>query len=391
MAMQSMKTWVAAIVALILMGGGASAQPPHARPAHETHRPKLKVDHRKAHGGDLHEVTLPNGRKYGRVFFKNGMSREVIDGVPGAWSPATFPPDGPPVAPVLPPGADAPVPDLSMYLPIPPTGATLSSCVGVTPEQVTAYGNWDNTLGHIAIAIDLSNETLARSVHPLARVELLYAFQSPVAEEGRDFSGNFNQFDYYMGVTTEGRALRDTLIARGCDQITLVQSRGDYCGLGRFGPNSANSPVGYLYTSVAAACLESNMSYLHEIGHNLGAGHNIGAAAGTGGVAVQCDPNYAVNGVKLNPTAPYGVGWEDPGGKFRTVMSYGGTQRTRQLAEPPPKTWYGDNATLVGNANNGVPTDEAGCMRMTFYYASQLKAPIAPLPGAVSNLKIRGQ
>lgn len=331
-----MKVW--GVVLLVLWAASVEALP--------------RVRHRTHQGGNVHEVTLPDGSTYGIVIYKNGQTREIRNGQLGRWGKATYPKDGPPQV-LRDVAADVGQASLP---PIPPTGGTLDVGVAVSPEQVTIWGGWNNTLGHLAIAEDLSNETLARSVHPLARVKIIVAEPWVLTEANcADFSGCWSQWQYNS--TAQQQIAR--FKAAGVDIPMLIVTYQQYCGLGTFGPTNTG-----LRIQVAGVCLEANMSFLHELGHCAGAGHNIGDSAANGTLGVVCDPTYqpGANPAPIYPNAPYGVGWQDPNGKFRTVMSYGGSPRTRQLAAPPPTVWYGDNVTLVGNANNGRPTAEAGCI-----------------------------
>lgn len=385
---------IALSLVLALVGWAATCPPVSAQgpPAHAASRWKRDVVHRKAHGGELHEVVLPNGRRYGRVVFKDGSSREVVDGVPGAWSLARYPPDGPPVAPPIlqtPAGfaalagvaPDAGVPNLPA---IPSSGGSVSMCTVVSKEQVAAWGGWDNTLGRLAIIEDFTNEALARSVHPLARIDIVYAEQWVLNEDGLPFSDLWNRWTY--GMSGVGSYAEPRYAQAGCDLSALLVVPSQYCGLGTFGPVNAG-----LHVMVAGVCAEANMSYAHELFHCAGAGHNVGDSAAGGTLSVVCDPTYAPAGTPVYPNAPYGVGWQDPSNRFRTVMSYGGAPRTKQLAAPPPAVWYGDGVTLVGSANNGRPTDEARCVAQGWMtLVNKVSTPTqTPAPSAPTLLKVK--
>jgi hypothetical protein len=78
-----------------------------------------------------------------------------------------------------------------------------------------------------------------------------------------------------------------------------------------------------------------NLSYAHEVGHNEGLHHDPANATGT-------------------PAYPYAYGYQDPGGAFRTVLSYGGAQRVPFFSSP--NVSYNGLPTGTSNQNNAAVT-----------------------------------
>ncbi|MGG2334348.1 M12 family metallo-peptidase, partial [Salmonella enterica] len=71
-----------------------------------------------------------------------------------------------------------------------------------------------------------------------------------------------------------------------------------YCGLAWLTPGAASA-----YSSIVRSCAISNLSFPHEIGHNLGARHDR-----------YVDPSSS--------TTAYNFGYVDTAARVRTIMAY---------------------------------------------------------------------
>ncbi|MFN3973342.1 MAG: zinc-dependent metalloprotease family protein [Gemmobacter sp.] len=91
-------------------------------------------------------------------------------------------------------------------------------------------------------------------------------------------------------------SLRDKYEA---DLVHLIVSRTDFCGLAY-----VNAGKETAFGVTAAQCAVANLSFAHEIGHNLGACH---------------DP---LNSSNCTPYSPDGYGFQHPLGLYRDVMAY---------------------------------------------------------------------
>ena len=120
----------------------------------------------------------------------------------------------------------------------------------------------------------------------------------------------------------------------GADIVTLMgagYSSAGYCGIGYLMGSPSTSFASYAFNVVDRACAAGNLSYAHEVGHNQGLHHDPPNASGT-------------------PSYPYAYGYQDPGGAFRTVMSYGGAPRVTHFSNPLIN--YASRPTGASTQNN---------------------------------------
>ncbi|MBC2931781.1 reprolysin-like metallopeptidase [Nocardioides sp. zg-1228] len=148
------------------------------------------------------------------------------------------------------------------------------------------------------------------------------------------------------GVFDEAQALREETHA---DLVSLwlggPYPAGSYCGLGSLGGTSpAYDPERAAWTVVwADKCATANLTFAHEIGHNLSADHDPGASS------------PPIGGGK-----PYARGYVDVPGNFRTVMSYPTTcQGCAAVTHfSNPNVAYGGRTTGAAAANNAQAINE---------------------------------
>lgn len=138
-------------------------------------------------------------------------------------------------------------------------------------------------------AIDTTNTTYLNS-KIRQRVRLVNAQETAIAE-----TGSLGTELPVVRSDSATAALRDQYKA---DLVAMISNSSDNCGIGYL-MGSANPLNGFTVTS--RTCAVGNLSFPHELGHNMGSQHN------------------PENG--SNPTYPYGFG-HYVNGVFRTVMSY---------------------------------------------------------------------
>jgi hypothetical protein len=138
-------------------------------------------------------------------------------------------------------------------------------------------------------AIDTTNTTYINS-KIRQRVRLVNARETMIAETG--------SLSTELSTVRNDTAAADARNQYKADLVAMISNSSDACGIGYL-MGSANPLNGFTVTS--RTCAVGNLSFPHELGHNMGSQHN------------------PENG--SNPSYPYGFG-HYVNGVFRTVMSY---------------------------------------------------------------------
>lgn len=251
---------------------------------------------RTTRGGDYEVVEIPSMPQPGDdavdVHAEDG---EHADGAAHAdhAAPAADAPSGSaPVAAGAPVAADGPsVVDVAIIYP-----ANLPGTVG-GPAAMQAQ---------FALGITQTNQALTASGVP-TQVRLVGTRQSASVQ-----SSSLNTNYYALakpgdGAFDEAQALREETHA---DLVSLwlggAYPSGDFCGLGSLGGTQPEYDAESAAWTVVYAdqCATGNLSFAHEMGHNLSADHNAGASSPPSG------------------GKPYARGYVDVAGNFLTVMSY---------------------------------------------------------------------
>lgn len=157
-----------------------------------------------------------------------------------------------------------------------------------TPEAKAASYN---IIDEIGLAVAVSNQAYARSGMGV-QLDLVGIRQYT----GITDNGDLNTIlDSVTGNSTiEG--WRNTAQA---DLVTMMSEVSTaYCGLAWLSPGAASA-----YSSIVRSCAISNLSFPHEIGHNLGARHDR-----------YVDPSTS--------TTAYNYGYVDRSARVRTIMAY---------------------------------------------------------------------
>jgi hypothetical protein len=199
----------------------------------------------------------------------------------------------------------------------------------------TAYdNNPDYILSDIQLAIDVTNTIYANSgINQrvrLVKAHLLAGYQE-TGQFQTELSRLANAYDGYMD---DVKTIRDNV---GADMVVEWTMAGDYCGLAYV---LADPPTGaeYTYSIVSRACATMNLSFPHELGHNMGMQHDMYVSAG-------------------QPSAyTYSHGYASLAGSWRTVMAYNdycvanGTSCPRiEHFSNPNKTY---NGLTTGDSNS---------------------------------------
>jgi peptidyl-Asp metalloendopeptidase len=171
------------------------------------------------------------------------------------------------------------------------TGGTIDVLVLYTSGVRSSLGGDTQARNFAQQAIDSTNTAYINS-RITQRVRLVNAQQSPVAETG--------------SLSSELSALRSNSTVASlrnqynADLVAMISNSGGGCGIGYL-MGGAGGNQGNAFTVTARTCAVGNLSFAHELGHNMGSAHNPENGSGA--------------------TFSYGYGhWVN--GSFRTVMSY---------------------------------------------------------------------
>ena len=324
--------------------------------------------HGRVRGYDRGEavLTVVDGHIAGTIVLVDSAVRsaetyQLQSGPDGAPSlrrldPSGFPPDHPP-------GHE------SLASPRGHAGERAAALSGAAPAVATAA----DSAASIDVLIVYSNQTAAAAgagigsqvQQAVDRANLAYAnsgittrlrlvhYRQVAYDESNDFSTDLNR------LTTGGDGFMDDVPTLrntyGADLVSLFVENGQYCGLGWLGPNAS-----YGFTVVNRGCAGGNLSFAHELGHNMGARH---------------DP-YVDS--KSTPYA-YGHGYAYPAGAWRTVMAYNdacvnaGTSCTRIAYFSTPLLSYGSPAAPLGTA---AVSDNARLINLNAYTVANFRAAV---------------
>jgi hypothetical protein len=236
--------------------------------------------------------------------------------------------------------------------------------VAYTPQAAAAAGGASSARSLAALAVAVTNDSFAASGVKLS-VNLLSTLATTASGVGHASEATLTRLRTPGdGAYDNVHAARD---ATGADLVSLlVADGGANCGIAYY-PHSA----AYGFSVVAQGCAVANLSFPHELGHNLGASH---------------DRHVSGSG-----PYPYGFGTVNVAGRWRTIMAYndrcaavGVTCRRLARWSNPDQTYRGaslgvpinqrnaaDNRTALNRTANTVASYRRSA-------ASQVVAPSTP-------------
>jgi hypothetical protein len=220
------------------------------------------------------------------------------------------PPEAPPRLHFAPaPAADAfAEPDVPVD-----SGRLIDVMIVWTPAAQTAAGGLAAMQALAQASIDNANLTYLNS-GVAQRLRLVHSQQVTYTEVA-SCAGGSDPFDCALDAITDGtvaglHALRDT---HGADLVSLFINSTTYCGLAWLplpSAGTANRGFSVLYWN---GCPVSNKSFVHELGHNMGAHHDpYPTATGSG----SCGDGYA------SGAWCYSRGIVELTQRWRTVLAY---------------------------------------------------------------------
>lgn len=217
---------------------------------------------------------------------------------------------------------------------------TVDVLVAYSPEARAAAGSVAAMESEIASAVSLANTAYANS-----QVNISLRLVGTTAVNSSE-SGSFNTD--LTRLTTNGDGIWDDVHSSrntvGADIVVLFINNSTSCGLGWVMTNPSVSDDRLGFSVVSRQCI-SNFSFVHEIGHNMGATHDRDNAGGSTGA-------YADS-----------YGWRFAGAsgrQWRSVMAYqsqsGTPNYTRINYFSNPDVSYDGAATGSPNSANNAKT-----------------------------------
>jgi reprolysin-like metallo-peptidase family M12B len=268
---------------------------------------------------------------------------------------SAFPPEDHPAAPSSADDADTPDTPLD-------SASQVDVMVLYTASARIRQGGTAAIRAEATLAVAVTNQGYANN-DLVQRLRIVYVGETPIVE-----TPNINTALNLVRADPTVAALRNLVRA---DLVSLIVDNGDNaiaCGIGflmvtnsvAFAPNG--------FSVVERECATGNLSFAHELGHNMGSHH---------------DPLVSVGEPTL---ALYGHGFVDVVGKFRTIMAYNdqcvtaGFNCTRIPYFSSPNKMF--NGRTVGNAatsDNARSLSETGGTVSSFRTA--LTSPLALVAG----------
>lgn len=224
------------------------------------------------------------------------------------------------------------------------SGAIIDVMVVYTVQARDANGGTAGIQSLINSAISQSNTTFANSgIYP--RLRLVHTAEVNYAESGvitTDISRLRNPSDGFMDYI---HVRRDTYKA---DLVSLlVKNGGGSCGYAYIMTSVSESFASNAFSVVDTDCATSNLSFAHEMGHNMGARHD-----------------WYVDWTNNSPFT-YNHGYYNVAGRFRTVMAYNDACAAVNVQCTRIPYWSNPGATYYGYPLGAGDTNNAATLNNT--------------------------
>ncbi len=212
-------------------------------------------------------------------------------------------------------------------------GSVIDVMIVYTAEARTGWGGTNNIMALAQNCIDTTNMSYSNSqMTPLHQLNLVHAEEVNYTESGSASDDIYALQDDNDGLMDNVHPLRDT---HGADLVALLVDSFNACGVGFLAPYDEQ----YGFTVTDTGCAVGNLSFPHEIGHNMGCHHDRNNAG--------------------NAPFPYAYGWRwdgNNGTEYRSVMAYSPGSRVPYFSNPDVS--YQGVPTGVANSEDNARVHE---------------------------------
>ena len=195
---------------------------------------------------------------------------------------------------------------------------TADVLVVYTPAARIAAGGVPAIEALIELSISETNDAYVNSLIDLS-LELAGTF-----EVGYNESAGFSPALSSLASATDG-IMDEVHVAReatGADLVSLFIDNGEFCGLAYLMTTLSPAFASSAFSVEWYSCAAGNLTFAHELGHNMGAAHDITQSPGGGLFSYSNGWHWG------NSTQP-GVN-----GNYRSIMAYAPGQRVKHFSNP---------------------------------------------------------
>jgi|GEM_PF-1571039 len=236
--------------------------------------------------------------------------------------------------------ADAVDDDAGLRAPCNEDGSVINVLVVYSTNVTAALGSQAAARSLAQAAVDAANDAYANSnIGPLT-LNLVDAEETNY-NEFSSFSGHLSLITNPSdGVMDEVQTLREVYQA---DMVSLLVTDTEYCGIAWLMSTNSTGWAPNAFSVVSTACAVGNLSFAHELGHNMSCAHDRDNAGGS--------------------LYPYGYGYRFRGNNgvlYRTVMAYSPGSRRAYFSNPDVSyqgTPTGVPVGQSGQADNALAID----------------------------------
>lgn len=262
--------------------------------------------------------------------------------------------------------------------------STITVMVAYSSGLVTAYGSVSAVLTRIQYLVDWANQAYINS-NVYQQLQLVDTVEVNYTDGNSDTDALYD----LTGVSPSGTvpvppALQGIAPLRaqyGADLVSLLrpfdaaaEGAGE-CGVGwmngagggALSPTYGYSVVSDIHDSTVTSgvsCLD--LTFAHELGHNMGNDHDRATANGTGEGATSTDGAY-----------PYSYGYKSSSVGIATIMAYPDSGETQLQVFSNPDIYFCKNNPCGVADNSSSSADNAHSMNNTAPFTAQFEPPIA--------------